>query len=95
MLVAKLGSESGSITATIVISVKFARTSYITSMYCVLYVAIPYKRDQRSFLHVEVCPALTPVVNAIELYEFPNDIPIATRWVGSFSALIFAVVCSL
>jgi hypothetical protein len=27
----------------------------------------------------------------MELYEFPNEIPIATRWAGSACALILAV----
>jgi len=30
----------------------------------------------------------------MELYEFPNEMPIATRWAGSACALIFAV-CSV
>lgn len=34
--------------------------------------------------------ALTLEVKAIELYEFPNEIPIAIRWAGSACALIFA-----
>lgn len=34
----------------------------------------------------------TPVVKPMELYEFPKEIPIATRWAGSFSALIMGGV---
>lgn len=34
------------------------------------------------------------VVQAIELYEFPKEIPIATRCEGSCSALIVGVIIS-
>ena len=30
----------------------------------------------------------SPVVKAMELYELPKDMPIATRWAGSVCALI-------
>lgn len=36
---------------------------------------------------------LTLEVKAMELYEFPNEIPIATRWAGSACALIVDVCC--
>lgn len=32
---------------------------------------------------------LTPEVKAMDEYEFPKEIPIATRWAGSACALIF------
>lgn len=34
---------------------------------------------------------LTLEVKAMELYEFPNEMPIATRWAGSACALMLAV----
>lgn len=33
---------------------------------------------------------LTPVVKAMELYELPNEMPMATRWAGSAGALMAA-----
>ena len=45
----------------------------------------------RLCLRVPGTRPLTLEVKAMELYEFPNEMPIATRWAGSACALILAV----